>query len=160
VKIFKKIIKSRRSNNISNEKNEKADKSETCLFKDEENSFLRLNELSLEVFNDIVETLVTMNINIKQLSYLPKIVENNGLKYYKLIDKLSSEQGTPKSTVRWNIKKLRDAGLITAGDRENKGVPVNLTEKGRVLLVAAQNLLSKNSCSKPLFKRTQSFVGG
>ncbi|MEM3719502.1 MAG: hypothetical protein QXD45_05725 [Candidatus Bathyarchaeia archaeon] len=98
--------------------------------------------------------MVTKNINIKQLSYLPKIVENNGLIYYKLIDKLSKEQGTPKSTVRWNIKKLKDAGLITAGDRENRGVPVNLTEKGRIMLLAVRSVLSNNSCSKNLFNRT------
>lgn len=154
MKLFKKRVKSRLFNNTYDGTNEKLDERQACHFKDEESSFLVLNKLSLEVFNDIVETLVTKNINIKQLSYLPKIVENNGLIYYKLIDKLSKEQGTPKSTVRWNIKKLKDAGLITAGDRENKGVPVNLTEKGRIMLLAVRSFLSKNSCSKNLFNRT------
>ncbi|MEM3550282.1 MAG: hypothetical protein QXN87_03525 [Candidatus Bathyarchaeia archaeon] len=154
MKHFKKRVKSRLFNNPHDGKNEKLDERQACHFKDEESSFLVLNKLSLEVFNDIVKTLVTKNINIKQLSYLPKIVENNGLIYYKLIDKLSKEQGTPKSTVRWNIKKLKDAGLITAGDRENRGVPVNLTEKGRIMLLAVRSVLSNNSCSKNLFNRT------
>ncbi len=53
--------------------------------------------------------------------------------YTTLIERVSAELGIPKSTVRWNLKGLRDAGLIAAGDRENKGVPVRLTESGRVM---------------------------
>ena len=53
--------------------------------------------------------------------------------YTVLIERLSSELGVPKSTVRWNLRGLRDAGLIMAGDRENKGIPVGFTEMGRVL---------------------------
>ena len=53
--------------------------------------------------------------------------------YTVLIERLSSELGVPKSTVRWNLRGLRDAGLIRAGDRENKGIPVGFTEMGRVL---------------------------
>ncbi len=53
--------------------------------------------------------------------------------YTTLIDKVSEELEIPKSTVRWNLKGLRDSGLIAAGDRDNKGVPVRLTETGRVM---------------------------
>ncbi len=53
--------------------------------------------------------------------------------YTTLIERLSVELDIPKSTVRWNLKGLRDTGLISAGDRDNKGVPVRLTETGRVM---------------------------
>lgn len=53
--------------------------------------------------------------------------------YTALIEMISEEMGMPKSTVRWNMRKLREAELIRAGDRLNKGVPVRLTEKGRML---------------------------
>jgi hypothetical protein len=50
-----------------------------------------------------------------------------------LIDLYSEERRIPKSTVRWNLRGLREAGLILAGDKENKGVPVALTEMGQTL---------------------------
>ena len=50
--------------------------------------------------------------------------------YTTLIDLYSEELGIPRSTVRWNLRGLREAGLIVAGDRENKGIPVALTEMG------------------------------
>ncbi len=53
--------------------------------------------------------------------------------YTTLIDKLSEELGIPQSTVRWSLRGLREAGFIVAGDRENKGVPVTLTEMGQTL---------------------------
>jgi hypothetical protein len=59
--------------------------------------------------------------------------------YTTLIDRVSDELEIPKSTVRWNLKGLRDSGLIAAGDRDNKGVPVRLTETGRVIVGLASS---------------------
>jgi len=53
--------------------------------------------------------------------------------YTVLIDRLSEDLDIPKSTVRWNLRGLREAGLIRAGDRDNKGIPVGLTELGRLM---------------------------
>lgn len=53
--------------------------------------------------------------------------------YTVLIERLSEDLDIPKSTVRWNLRRLRDAGLIRAGDRDNKGIPVGLTEMGRLM---------------------------
>jgi len=53
--------------------------------------------------------------------------------YTALIERVSEALGIPRSTVRWNLRGLREAGLIVAGDRENKGVPVRLTERGRIM---------------------------
>ena len=53
--------------------------------------------------------------------------------YTVLIERLSEKMSIPKSTVRWNLKGLREAGLIRAGDRNNKGVNVELTDMGRMM---------------------------
>ena len=53
--------------------------------------------------------------------------------YTVLIERLSFELGIPKSTVRWNLRGLREDGVIRAGDKDNKGIPVGLSEIGRVL---------------------------
>ena len=53
--------------------------------------------------------------------------------YTVLIDRYSLARRIPKSTVRWNLRGLREAGLIVAGDKENKGIPVALTEMGQIL---------------------------
>jgi DNA-binding transcriptional ArsR family regulator len=59
--------------------------------------------------------------------------------YTSLIDRVSREMGIPRSTVRWSLKGLRDSGLIYAGDRDNKGVPVRLTEAGKVMVGLVSN---------------------
>jgi hypothetical protein len=71
----------------------------------------------------------------KQQALLRWMVRRDGEPsvYTVLIDRYSEEQGIPRSTVRWNLRGLREAGLIVAGDRENKGVPVALTEMGQTL---------------------------
>jgi len=53
--------------------------------------------------------------------------------YTNLIERLSEELSIPRSTVRWNLQGLRDANLIRAGDRLNKGMPVELTDAGRMM---------------------------
>ena len=47
-----------------------------------------------------------------------------------LIEKLSEKHNIAPSTLRWNLKKLVDSGLITAGNSKNKGIPVRLTKSG------------------------------
>ena len=53
--------------------------------------------------------------------------------YTVLIERLSKKMDIPKSTVRWNLRGLRETGLILAGDRNNKGVNVELTSMGRLM---------------------------
>ena len=59
--------------------------------------------------------------------------DENDAVYTVLIQQLSDELDIPESTVRWNLKGLREADLINAGDKYNKGVPVSLTETGRIM---------------------------
>ena len=53
--------------------------------------------------------------------------------YTNLIKQLSDELEIPESTVRWNLRGLREAELINAGTKENKGIPVSLTMMGRIM---------------------------
>ena len=53
--------------------------------------------------------------------------------YTNLIKQLSNDLSIPESTVRWNLRGLRDAELINAGTKDNKGIPVSLTMMGRIM---------------------------
>jgi len=53
--------------------------------------------------------------------------------YTNLINKISNELDIPESTVRWNMRGLREAELIEAGTKENKGIPVSLTTMGKIM---------------------------
>lgn len=80
-------------------------------------------------------TATSTKLTEKQRTILQWLTHNYREKavYTVLIQRLSEELGIPESTVRWNLKGLRDAYLINAGTKENKGVPVSLTEMGRVM---------------------------
>lgn len=54
--------------------------------------------------------------------------------YTNLISRLSEDLKIPRSTIRWNLRGLREAGLIRAGDKENKGIPVRLTDVGKIMV--------------------------
>ncbi len=71
----------------------------------------------------------------KQQRLLQWIAKRDGEDYVytSLIDMFSIETKIPKSTVRWNLRGLRESGLILAGDKENKGIPVTLTDMGKTL---------------------------
>jgi hypothetical protein len=51
-----------------------------------------------------------------------------------LIEILSREFSMPMSTVKWNLSRLRELKIIIAGDKNNKGIPVRITLKGKMLL--------------------------
>jgi predicted transcriptional regulator len=78
---------------------------------------------------------VSRHLTEKQQRILQWIAKRDGdyYVYTSLIDVFSTETNIPKSTVRWNLRGLRDSGLILAGDKENKGVPVTLTDMGKTL---------------------------
>lgn len=60
--------------------------------------------------------------------------------YTNLIKQLSSELEIPESTVRWNLRGLREAELINAGTKDNKGVPVSVTMMGKIMANYAHSL--------------------
>lgn len=77
----------------------------------------------------------TLRLTRKQKIILRWLVEHYNKKsvYTVLIQELSEKLNIPRSTVRWNLKGLRDADLIEAGDKDNKGIPVSLTPIGRIM---------------------------
>jgi hypothetical protein len=51
-----------------------------------------------------------------------------------LADKVSRRSGVPYSTVKWNLRSLKDMGLLTGGDLNNKGQFASLTDEARMLV--------------------------
>lgn len=88
--------------------------------------------------NRMEESLVTSattNLTKKQRIILKwLILQYDGSEVYtNLINKISKDLDIPESTVRWNMRGLREADLIEAGTKENKGIPVSLTTMGRIM---------------------------
>lgn len=104
---------------------------------------VKLHYKELSVIEKILETTSKKQLTNKQKIMLKLISKKQGEKLYTtLIDNLAEDLDIPKSTVRWNLKGLRESGLINAGDRENKGIPVSLTDLGRIMtevVVAGDN---------------------
>lgn len=58
---------------------------------------------------------------------------------------LSLKLRLPESTVKWNLRELRNMGLIIAGDANSKGTSVRLTEVGEII---ARKLLNNGNGNK------------
>ena len=82
-----------------------------------------------------LETMCQNKLTEKQRTILKWLRVNDGCKtiYTNLIQRLSEELKIPSSTLRWNLKGLRDVGMIKAGDKNNKGLPVELTTRGKIM---------------------------
>jgi len=50
-----------------------------------------------------------------------------------LARKIASKTNIPMSTVKWNLRLLRDLGLLIGGSIDRKNVPFKLSEAGRTL---------------------------
>ena len=87
-------------------------------------------------FEREIIALASTRLTKKQMMMLRWIAENyrEEMVYTNLIERISEVMGLPRSTVRWNMRGLRDAGLISAGDKDTKGMPVRLTERGSIIL--------------------------
>ncbi|MFP3951630.1 MAG: hypothetical protein ACLFVP_05790 [Candidatus Bathyarchaeia archaeon] len=82
-----------------------------------------------------LETATSIKLTEKQrmiLQWLKEKYSDPDI-YTKLIEKISTELKIAKSTVRWNLRGLREADLIEAGSKDNKGIPVSLTSTGRIM---------------------------
>jgi DNA-binding MarR family transcriptional regulator len=97
--------------------------------------YARQHYKELYEIGQTLELAANTKLTDKQRLILTWLKENyqEATVYTNLIDKLSKELDIPKSTVRWNLKGLRESDLIKAGDRENKGIPVELTTQGRII---------------------------
>lgn len=93
---------------------------------------LKLHLEGLKDFEKGVLAVASTKLTKKQVLILKWLMEhyNGDLVYTSLIETVSEALELPKSTVRWNLKGLREAGLILAGDRNTKGITVRVTELG------------------------------
>ncbi|MBS7620392.1 hypothetical protein KEJ21_07100 [Candidatus Bathyarchaeota archaeon] len=93
---------------------------------------MKLHLEGLKDFEKGVLTIASTKLTKKQVLILKWLMEhyNGDLVYTSLIEMVSEALELPKSTVRWNLKGLREAGLILAGDRNTKGITVRVTELG------------------------------
>lgn len=88
----------------------------------------------LDQFERALMTAASTRLTGKQRTILGWLVTHSERPVYTvLIQQLSDELAIPESTVRWNLKGLREAELILAGTKDNKGVPVSLTAMGRIM---------------------------
>ena len=105
---------------------------------------LSLHHKEIYALEQALMAATTIRLTEKQRVLLRWLAENytEEMVYTTLIESLSEDLKIPRSTVRWNLRGLREAGFIRAGDRENKGIPVNLTEMGRIITdyIAAASL--------------------
>lgn len=103
---------------------------------------VRVQIETLKEFERDLAYIASLGLTRKQRTLLAWLAERyeGGMNYTTLITRLSEEMRIPSSTIRWNLRFLRDAGLITAGHRDNKGIPVRLTRKG---LLIAENLIKR-----------------
>jgi DNA-binding MarR family transcriptional regulator len=98
----------------------------------------KLLEEELSKYKEQIATTVFENLTPKQKTILGKIADMNGksLTLTAMIGILSKKLDVAPSTIRWNLVALRNAGLISAGDKDNKGIPVRLTEIGKLTALA------------------------
>jgi len=89
----------------------------------------------VHVLDRVLETTASTRLTRKQRMLLRWLSEEytEETVYTTLIERISEDLSIPKSTVRWNLRGLREAGLIRAGDRDNKGIPARLTDMGRIV---------------------------
>ncbi len=91
-----------------------------------------LKEFSL--LREGIEKIASIALTKKQREILMYIANLEEVTVFtRLAEEISDKFELPKSTARWNLKRLKKAGLITAGNKENKGVPVSLTYIGKIV---------------------------
>ncbi len=71
------------------------------------------------------------------LIYIHKLGNARTLTY--LAKKYSEEKGVSYSTIKWNLRELRDLNLITGGDVNSKGETVRLTRAGEIVVKHIKN---------------------
>jgi DNA-binding MarR family transcriptional regulator len=96
---------------------------------------IHVHSMQLTQIEQILMAVATTKLTEKQRIILQWITMHNiePIVYTNLIKQLSEELEIPESTVRWNLRGLREAELINAGTKKNKGVPVSLTTMGRIM---------------------------
>jgi len=82
--------------------------------------------------------------------------EGSGLTITALARTVSAELGIPLSTAKWNLRRLRDLGLIDGGSRRARR-PYSLSPAGRLL---ADELLRSSDADAPGWEVSGGKKGG
>ena len=90
----------------------------------------------LEEIERSLNALTALRLTEKQRRILRLLSESRDrrLVYTQAVNVVSKEFQIPESTARWNLRILRESALLEAGDCQNKGVPIRITEAGRIAL--------------------------
>jgi DNA-binding MarR family transcriptional regulator len=98
------------------------------------------------LYRRILKKLLLRALTKIQILVLNEI-KNNG--YYftvtSLIEEISRKYGISPSTLRWNVKKLYELGMIECGNSERKGIPVVLTKEGKKILGILESPIEERS---------------
>ncbi len=88
-----------------------------------------------EYWKNIFIKFALAKLNKRQKKILIEIYnnQNNGDTLTSLARKISKKLNLPESTVKWNLRLLRDVGLIEAGSINEKNIPVKLSMAGLLL---------------------------
>ena len=130
-------------------------------------SFLK-NILVNEIFSFLVEKIRRLEVSIftfaaARLSRRQKLLlkelarildRNRDLTMTSAGRILSLKLKLPESTVKWNLRELRDMGLIIAGNVNSKGTSVRLTDIGQII---ARRLLNNEHSGDLYFDRGKKF---
>ncbi len=73
--------------------------------------------------------LLLESLNEKQLLILSEI-GSSAATISALVEAISFEQGIPRSTLKSNVKRLRELGLVDCGG----GLPAKLTDTGELVM--------------------------
>ena len=133
-------------------------------------NFLK-NILVNEIFSFLVEKIRKLEVSIftfavARLSRRQKLLlkelaqildRNRDLTMTSAGRILSLKLKLPESTVKWNLRELRDMGLIVAGDVNSKGTSVRLTDIGQII---ARGLLNSGDSGDSYFDREKRLVKG
>lgn len=63
-----------------------------------------------------------------------ELLRYNDMTLTALADMVSRRSAVPYSTVKWNLRSLKDMGLLTGGDLNNKGQFAGLTVEAQMLV--------------------------
>jgi DNA-binding transcriptional ArsR family regulator len=110
--------------------------------------FFELETLDLKLLNDLdyknmfsilmrsFVRLAQIRLSSKQKLLLKKasnLLSSRKMTLTSLAEHLSSTEDLPHSTVKWNLRALRDVGLLMGGDMNEKGIDAELTLAGALL---------------------------
>jgi hypothetical protein len=62
-----------------------------------------------------------------------RLLQHRDLSMTALANLVSRKESVPYSTVKWNLRSLRDMGLMRGGDASSKGTPAELTAEAHML---------------------------